>query len=221
MHTPLKTYHSTTLTVADRKGREFALEFADYNGEQVSNIAESNLVPTPWVNRAQTSSNWLFFLRIDQIRNLKSFMTEPVETDTQQQPDGVLETQQSEEFNAIETLQRLLFVRGTSLRHRIDSPRLGILLSCWDELPGPELGQSPETLLEARAPLFSRFISSNWEPAQFKIWGLSSTERKLPETTPDLAFAKKGPEHIGYVVIGKAKTSPDLTIPINWLLETA
>jgi Double-GTPase 1 len=220
MHTHLETYHSTTLAVKNHADRQFTLEFADYGGEQVRRIGESNAVPAPWVERAQQSSGWLFFLRIDQIRSTKSFMTDPIHTEPRVAVNGdSSHPERSAELNAIETLQRLLFVRGASLRHRLHSPRLGVLLSCWDELPNTERKQSLALVLEQRAPLFNRFIAANWDLDQFRVWGLSSTGRRLPETEPDEEFARKGPEHAGYVVLPDGKTSRDLTVPVSWLMR--
>jgi hypothetical protein len=220
LHTHLDIYHSTTLVVEDRDNRQLSLEFADYGGEQIRRIGESNAVPTPWVERAQQSSSWLLFLRIDQMRSIKSFMTDPVQTEPRPEANGAaLHSEQSSELSAIETLQRLLFVRGASLRHRLSSPRLGVFLSCWDELAETERKQSPGTILNQRAPLFSRFIASNWQPGQCKFWGLSSTERRLPEEDPDEEFARKGPEHAGYIVSEEGNTSPDLTVPVSWLMQ--
>jgi hypothetical protein len=221
MHTHLDIYHSTTLVVEDRGGRQLSIDFADYGGEQMRKIGESNAVPTPWVERAQQSSGWLLFLRIDQIRSTKSFMTSPVQTEPRPEAgDDSLHPERSAEIDAIEILQRLLFVRGTSLRHRLSSPRLGILLSCWDELGQSEKRQSPISVLKQRAALLSTFITSNWQPGQYSFWGLSSTGRRLPEEKPDEEFALKGPEHAGYVVPEQGDTSPDLTMPLNWLMQT-
>lgn len=220
MHTKLDIYNSTTLVVEDRVKNRLSLEFADYDGEQMRRIGESNVVPAPWVERAQQSSGWLVFVRIDQIRAMKSFMTDPVETESASSAGKEsIPSERFAEIDAIEILQRLVFVRGVSLRHPLVSPRLGILLSCWDELPELERQQSPAALLERRAPLFSSFVASNWEPDQYKIWGLSSTGRKLPEDKPDEEFARTGPERAGYITLPEGNTSPDLTIPLHWLMQ--
>jgi hypothetical protein len=220
LHTNLDIYNSTTLVVKDGAGREVSLEFADYGGEQIRRISELNTVPAPWVERAQQSSAWLFFLRIDRLRSAKSFMTEPVETTPRL--SGALEplsSEQSGELSAIETLQRLLFVRGASLRDQLAAPRLGIFLSCWDELTDGERKQPPNAILEQRGPLFSRFVQANWKSDEYNLWGLSSTERRLPDKDPDEDFARKGPERAGYVVLNTGNTSADLTIPIGWLMQ--
>lgn len=222
LHTASNTYHSTTFCVEDRAKQPLTLEFADYDGEQIRRVGESNALPAPWLTRAKESRCWLFFLRIDDMRPAKSFMTDPVETGPRPEAkDSGSHSERSAELNAVEILQRLLFVRGASLRHPLSSPRLGVVLSCWDELSPSEIKLAPTAILEKRAPLFSRFIHTNWVASELKVWGLSSTGRKLPENEPDLEFARKGPEKFGYVVLENGKTDTDLTIPIGWLMPHA
>ncbi len=219
-HTSVNTYHSTTFAVEDRAGHRFMLEFADYDGEQVRRMAHSNHIPSQWVERAQEADSWLFFLRIDSVRSVKSFMTDPVAAGPRTEAQGeTTSAETSSEISAIETLQRLLFVRGAPLQQPLWSPRLAVLLSCWDELPKTEQVLSPAALLERRAPLLSRFIKATWQPGNLRIWGLSSTEQPLPETGGNEEFALKGPQHFGYVVVGESENQHDLTIPICWLLQ--
>ena len=209
MHTKTDVYHSTTFSIEDVANRSLTLEFADYGGEQVRRIGEGSTFPEPWIARAKQSMSWLFFLRVDNLRSAKSFMTDPVETGP---PTAAIhqlgDAERSGELNAIETLQRLLFVRGASLSYPLSRPRLGLLLSCWDELLEPERKLIPARVLESRAPLFSRFIETNWAAEAIKVWGLSSTERKLPEDKPDLEFARTGPQHFGCSRLGKRPNRP-------------
>lgn len=123
------------------------------------------------------------------------------------------------ELATIETLQRLLFLRRISLRHRTRLP-LAVLLSCWDELSETERASRPETLLATRAPLLFSFLSSNWDPKCLRVWGLSSTGKALPRDGADVEFARAGAENMGYLVEDANKQAKDLTIPLSWLLET-
>ncbi len=222
MHTSADTYQSTTFFIENRSKQASTLEFPDYDGEQIRRVGETSAIPNAWVIRARESASWLFFLRIDSLRPAKSFMTDPVEVGTQLEgEDNALHSGRPIELNAVETLQRLLFVRGASLRYPLASPRLGVLLSCWDELVESERKLAPLLVLKKRAPLFSQFIHTNWIQKELKVWGLSSTEQKLPEEQPDLEFAAKGAENIGYVVKENGDEHPDLTIPVNWLMQHA
>lgn len=220
LHTHSETYHSTSFGVTDQSDRQFVLEFADYGGEQVRRMATSNTLPTGWVERAKGADGWLFLLRIDPIRSTKSFMADPVAA--QPRPAAAVEvpsTEISTEIGAIETLQRLLFVRGAALQFPLGIPRLAIALSCWDELPPSEQSLPPGELLQQRAPLLAHFLRANWQPESLRIWGLSSIEAPLSETDPDEMFAQKGAEHIGYVRQPDGEKDSDLTIPVAWLVE--
>ena len=222
MHTHLDTYHCTTFSVRDRSMRTLALEFADYGGEQMLRIAHTNTVPSVWVERCRHSNSWLFFLRIDPIRAPRSFMTHPV--DTHPRPESIAQSvaeEPSAQFDAIEMLQRLLFVRGATLREPLSSPRLGVLLSCWDELSAEDRASAPSVVLQRRAPLLAQFLAANWMADQLRIWGLSSTERQLPEKIPDVEFARRGPECFGYVVGEDGVSNSDLTIPVSWLMQVS
>jgi hypothetical protein len=219
-HTTINTYQSTTFAVQDRSGREFRLEFADYDGEQVSRMANVNHLSNSWIERAQQADSWLYFLRIDAVRSAKSFMTDPVTMGPRSEAnERNLAVGLSSEISAIETLQRLLFARGAALQKPLQSPRLAVLLSCWDELPAPERDQSPSSLLATRAPLLSWFIKAMWSEESVRVWGLSSTEQPLPESGGNKEFARTGPQHFGYIVVGDRQSTRDLTMPVAWLLQ--
>lgn len=224
MHTSSNKYVSTDFALVDSAGRQYDLKFADYDGEQLRRMSNSNLLSAPWVERTIQAESWLLFLRIDNIRAVKSFMTNPVasgprvEAKADAKPEP-LPAGAVTESHAIEMLQRLLFVRSASLRHQVDTPRLAVLLSCWDELAASERAVAPDVLLASRAPLLSRFLMANWQPNSLRVWGLSSTERPLPAEKPDSEFARKGAENFGYIVVGADQEDRDLTIPINWLLQ--
>lgn len=221
LHTRSDVYQYAALDLKDSEGRIFSLEFADYGGEQVKNIGNSNSISASWFTRAQESNAWLFFLRIDHLRPRKDFMTSPVPTISEAAGEDVspFEVGNSLEVGAIETLQRLLFAKGASLRHRLEVPHLGVLLSCWDELSEGERAQSVDQILMQRAPLFYQFVRSNWAADSVNIWALSSTEKKLPEIEPDIDFVIKGAEKIGFVIDEGGQRSSDLTLPIHWLLQ--
>lgn len=220
MHTNADTYHSTTFSIEDRSRNRLDLEFADYGGEQVQRIGGSNLLSEVWLKRAQNSMSWLVFLRIDKLRPAKNFITTPVKAKPGvSKVSPVASSNLNLEIQSIEIIQRLLFVRGTSTRNQVTSPKLGLFLSCRDELGGTEQVQPPSDLLAHRAPLLSAFLKSNGERDFLRIWGLSSTGVKLPEEKPDQDFAMKGPENSGYIVTDGNPREPDLTIPISWLMD--
>lgn len=216
-HTIGPQYKSTTYKLIDSNQRSHLLELADYRGEQIRSIGQSNIVPTEWVARAQNSERWLYLLRIDNVRSRKNFFVNPVEAATKE-PEIADEKSSDLELWTIEVLQRLLFVRGTSPRSTISSPRLAFVLSVWDELQGADADMAPWDLLQSRAPLLYNFLRSNWVESEITIFGLSATEKTLPKEEPDLDFAINGSTR-GYVLTSNCEKSSDLTLPLAWLLD--
>jgi hypothetical protein len=117
----------------------------------------------------------------------------------------------------VELLQMLIFAAGKSTFHSASTPRLAIVLSCWDELG---TASTPEQIFADRLPMLDAFIRSNWQESSWSVWGLSSLGRSLSQETPDEEYASQGPENFGYVVSPQStKQNPDLTAPVAWLLK--
>ncbi|MNN72689.1 hypothetical protein D3C81_1887490 [compost metagenome] len=127
--------------------------------------------------------------------------------------------QVSDQARLIELLQMLMFIRNESNSKPLASPRLGVLLSCWDELGTDELNQPPTQVLERRLPMFSSFIHSLW--AEPLVLGLSALGRALAPNSSDMDYVVQGPEHFGYVVLPNGQHTPDLTQPIQSLLAAS
>jgi len=216
-HTVGSQYKSTIYKLIDGNKRSHLLELADYKGEQIRSIGHSNIVPTDWVVRARNSQRWLYLLRVDTVQSRKNFFVNPIETGNKE-PEEVNEKSSGLELWTIEVLQRLLFVRGASTRSAVSSPRLAFVLSVWDELQGADADLLPWDLLESRAPLLFNFLRANWLASEIEIFGLSATEKTLPEEKPDLEFAKNGSTK-GYIVTSKGERISDLTVPLAWLLN--
>ena len=113
----------------------------------------------------------------------------------------------------------LLYIRGAINTSLLESPRLCVLLSCWDELGSEPLEERPAVVLKQRLPLFASFLESTWrEPA---VLGLSALERTLTSSDRDMEYAARGPEQFGYIVLPDGQRSTDLTLPIQQLLATS
>lgn len=107
----------------------------------------------------------------------------------------------------------LLYLAQFHLDRPLRTPRLTILLSCWDELDTTE---RPADLLASRLPMLWSFVRSNWlSPA---VIGLSALERALSKTDADEEYAIRGPEEFGYVVLPDGKKNTDITLPIQRLM---
>lgn len=109
-----------------------------------------------------------------------------------------------------ELLQMLLYSRGVAQVARVRSPVLTVALSCWDESGAQE--ELPPDLFRRRMPLLESFISANWDPDCFRVYGLSSLGRALRPEQPDPEYVDSGPESFGYVVTPGGTQVKDLTL---------
>jgi len=212
-HTAMATYVDSVWPVVDAQGRRAKVIWPDYGGEQIKNVIESRRVPTAWQTRIHTARAWLLLIRLQQTRIGDDIFSKPLRdlcgTSMENQ-----EVHPSDQARLVELLQMFLFAGGlTGLTDRM--PRLGVLLTCWDEAT---FFGTPKEALDARLPLVSAFVHSVWQCPL--IMGLSALERPLSPTARDMDYVAQGPEHFGYVIASDGTRSNDLTAPIHAMLGT-
>ena len=213
-HTARSVNVDSVWPVIDADGREADLIWPEYGGEQIKSMIENRRLPDTWQKRVDEADAWLMLIRLQQTSIGDDMFSKPLAG-----LKGVSvengEVYPSDQAKLVELLQMLIFShRSTSKSHRL--PRLGVLLTCWDETG---IAKTPSKALEGRLPLVSAFVRSNWR--QPLIMGLSALERSLSPTTRDMEYASKGPEHFGYVVEANGTKSSDLTLPIFHLLDAS
>ncbi|MQW88688.1 hypothetical protein [Sinorhizobium saheli] len=211
-HTPTTTYVDSIWPVADSEGRKAELIWPDYGGEQIKSMSSTRRIPSPWHKRVIATPGWLLLVRLQHTRANDDIFSRPLSNLKGTGSDN-REVQVSDQARLVELLQMLLYIRGAISTKRLASPRLCVLLTCWDELGTDE---QPGTVLEQRLPLFSSFLQSTW--AETSIMGLSALERALSPRDPDAEYVARGPEQFGYVVLPDGRHSVDLTLPIRHLL---
>jgi hypothetical protein len=212
-HTATATYVDSIWPIIDRDGRTAQLVWPDYGGEQIRTIINSRRVPDAWRIRVLTSPAWLLLIRLQQTRVGDDIFSRPL-TSLRMTPTDNRELQISDQARFIELLQFFMYVGRATADGPLERPRLGILLTCWDELGFS--GQPIEALRE-RLPMFHDFVQANWSDA--KVLGLSALGRSLSQSERDMDYVTRGPEHFGYVVAADGSESSDLTLPIKLLLE--
>lgn len=224
-HTQLGTYEELVLRVKDREtGKEIEIAWPDYAGEQLNEVVQSRQIPELWQNRIIESTDWLLFLRLDQIHNHDSIFTRPL-AELLDALDEARKTSRSDngplahnalllpaQTQLIEMLQIFTYIRSRSTPAS-GTPGLTVLLSCWDELSVPN-GTSPRQQLQERAPLLNAFLAENWGAESLRCFGLSALGRNLDESKPDSDYLELGPRHFGYLVLPSGEITADLTIPI-------
>lgn len=214
-HTATSTYTDSVWPIIDTKGRRAELVWPDYGGEQIKAMSTTRRFPAAWRSRVLSAPAWLLLLRLQQTRVSEDLFSRQLR-ELKGIGDESREAQVSDQARLIELLQMLVYVRGAIRPAPLRSPRLCVLLSCWDEL-GTE--EPPPEVLERRLPLVADYVWSTW--AEPSVFGLSALERPLKPREPDQDYALRGPEQFGYVVQPDGRRSTDLTLPIRGLLADA
>lgn len=212
-HTSSSTYSETHWPIADRSGRAIDLIWPEYGGEQVKEISNSRRMSPEWRKRIETSGGWIVMVRIHNSHVADDVFSRPLaalgnagSTDK--------EFRMSDQARLVNFLQWLMYIRGMDTLVPSSTPRLLLLLSCWDELPPAQINNSPLSVLGERMPLVSAFVQANWKKDALHVLGLSALERSLSEDSEDEAYVDLGPEHFGYVVTADGKRDADLTLAV-------
>lgn len=212
-HTARTVNVDSVWPVIDGKGRQANLVWPEYGGEQIKSVIENRRLPEAWQKRIDGANSWLLLVRLQQAIVVDDMFSKPL-ADLKGASVENNEVHQSDQARLVELLQMLLFSYRSTERVK-EVPRLGVLLTCWDEAA---TAQTPFEALTARLPLVSAFVRAKWR--QPLIMGLSALERPLSPTTRDMDYASKGPEQFGYVIKADGTRDSDLTLPIHHLLNT-
>ena len=189
------------------EGQEFVLHCKDYGGEQVRDLVAMMEYDKTWIDRAKTNDRWILFIRPSEIEHRfdlskKGYaVKDPKETNS-----PIYGT--SDQSHFIELVQVLLHARGTGMKDLIDTPRLLIALTCWDEL---NTDSTPEEILQQKMPLFTQFIAANWLPRAVEIIGVSAQEFPLKTDEARDKYLDEMPQNLGYLVLDDSPKEKDLT----------
>lgn len=211
-HTARSVNVDSIWPVIGTNGHEADLVWPEYGGEQIKSVIDDRRIPSAWQRRVDEADAWLLLIRLQQTHVGDDMFTKPLASLKGVSIDSE-RVYPSDQARLVELLQMLVFCyRSTSSSNRL--PNIGVLLTCWDEA---QIAKTPSEALEARLPLVSAFIQSNWR--QPSIMGLSALERPLSPKTSDAEYVIRGPEHFGYVVDENGMKSSDLSLPIYRLLD--
>jgi hypothetical protein len=215
-HTSATSYTESVWPVADSQNRKAEMVWPDYGGEQIRSIPNERKISTQWRERVSSATDWVLLLRLNTIRSSDDVFSRPIAS-LGKQTGETAARKPSDQSRLIELLQILLYVGGLAQETALSVPRLSVLLSCWDEL-GMAEGVRPSDVLKERVPLLYAFLDSTWDKAEFL--GLSALEKPLSEKDADSAYATKGPENFGFVILPDGSKSTDITLPVQRLLAS-
>lgn len=220
-HTHANEHKTLELKLENSNGIGSTFSFPDYGGEQIKAIVNDRRLNLVWKEQVDKGNFWMLFIRPDEILPVEDIVNRNL-------PDHeVLKKRNSEPGPIalseaafyIELLQILLFAKKTSLKNRIETPKLTIVLSCWDLLTPDEIKLMPSDILRRKLPALSEFVESNWDKGSLQVMGLSSTGRTLSDKVSDMDFVKKGPENFGYIITTDGQNEQDLTLAISSFIE--
>lgn len=216
-HTSTDTWTEVKLPLVNSQGKNINLSWPDYGGEQIKEVFNTRSVNEVWRNQLIKANGWIVLIR------LGSEVTYPdaMERLARRAEGGkeVADRADSWDANAywVEKLQILLHVARIGTVKALKTPRLAILLSCYDELE--EIDTPPMKVLSNKLPLLASYIRNNWTKESVSVWGLSALGQNLSSSSQSDAFIDNGPETQGWLVSpegGNRKT--DLTLPIEWII---
>lgn len=197
------------------EGQKFLLHCKDYGGEQVRDLVSLMEYDKTWIDRAKTNDRWILFIRPSEIEHRFDLSKKGYATKgTKERNVPISGTSDQSQF--IELIQVLLHARGTGMKEPIDTPRLLIALTCWDEL---NTESTPEEILRQKMPLFAHFIAANWLPGAFKIIGVSAQEFPLKTDEARDKYLDEMPQNFGYLVLDDSPKEKDLTCLIEKVLS--
>ncbi len=224
-HTAQRTYQAVQLGLRNEEGALLRVVWPDYGGEQIKDVINQRSLNDRWQHELQGTRRWILFIRpaalTDRV-DLEAVVTRlQAGTSSRSQRNALVHPWDSWDENAklIELLQIFLHFADCSTARPISTPRLAVMLSCWDELPQEQQARGPQAVLAQALPLLTQFIDANWQRSAWATWGLSSLGRALPKGGIDKEFALTGPEHAGYVIMPEGEHNDDLTLPLKWLVD--
>jgi hypothetical protein len=218
-HTGSDVYGEVLFPVQSTAHKDFDLVWPDYAGEQIENIADLRTLTSHWTERILQSTHWILMVRPMLAPTPEDLLNRPsaqVPLNSATANVQLPATQiMSKQTHLVELLQILRHAKGINSLTRTQSPKMLVLLSCWDELG--QNGTLPSGLLKKRLPMLDSYLHANWNENSLLIYGLSALERTLSQTEVDPEYQDRGPESFGYVISPSGAQDRDLTLPIATL----
>jgi len=207
-------HRNLSLEIYDVKNNKISISFPDYGGEQIKHIVNNRQINELWRSQIQGSDNWMLFIRLDGVAEIEDIVNRPLPRTVNPASEANSALKISDNAFLVELLQMLLFTKQISSKQSITTPRLMIVLSCWDVLKLAD-GKIPVSILKSKLPLFYEFISNLWDEKSLDIVGLSSTGKTLSSENPDEDYLNNSPENFGYIILPNGEKEKDLTILIS------
>lgn len=125
----------------------------------------------------------------------------------------------------VELLQLVKAARDLPLGRPSDRDvRLAVVLSCWDAVPVEWQQRGPDAVQRELLPMLDDFLACNWAHGRARVFGLSSTGFDLRDQLGRSKYLEGEAKTMGSVCFrppsgGQLVPSPDITLPVGWLIE--
>jgi hypothetical protein len=121
----------------------------------------------------------------------------------------------------VEMLQMIRSRRGWAIGERPENVRVAVVLSAWDAVQSSVARSGPDRYLREKLPLLYDFVWSNFDPSNFRAFGLSATGGDLDDERFRRAFTSRT-EALSSVVWTASgddcRYDDDLSLPFAWAM---
>lgn len=217
----------------------FELEVADFDGEELDSIFQLRQAAwtDAWERRSEPSLGLLLFLRPSQAERVTSTRLQskevpdadspellfPGQTPVEASPEGTAHI--PSEVAIIETIQLMRAARGFGVGERAPE-RLGIVLSCWDEVPNTQAAEGPDKVFSETYPLLYDFVYTCHDATRVQLFGLSATGANLSDNQVRRALIDGDRQiaELGRLVWRSGRGQPlqdsgHIALPLGWMIE--
>jgi len=226
--TSTNTFGNITLPLISQSKQKIDLTWPDYAGEQLKSVFLDRVVNKQWIELLETASGWVLIIRLDEEIVIQDRLQQLLKSP----PSSALELGRNDDIQKnnidtiwdsnskwIEIIQILLHSCHISFHNPIFTPKLAILLSCYDRLEEKFKLETPRNTLRAKLPLLDTYLHSIWNKDNISVWGISALGKNLEEDISDDSFVDEGPESQGWIITPEGEQISDLTLPISWLIQ--
>lgn len=202
-------------------GSRVILNFPDLSGESFQNQWRYREISKEHVEIAKKATGAILFIHPETIieEHLLSSLDVSLQlnqTATSDSADDVIKFDSKDsptQVLLVELLQFLAYIRDLNPLHIV------IVISAWDLIRNGERSDiKPDKWLEKRLPLLWQYIRANKELFNVTCYGISAQGGKLDAA--DELLDKDEPCDRVLVVDQEGNHSNDITLPINWILNS-
>lgn len=201
-----------------------SLTVPDRPGEDWTNLYTSRRFPDDWEDLLIAANGILIFLPskdanpiYDRLTANRYFGTATNIKSGEDFRDKPPPTQ-----TVIVDIIQLLLERHRQLTGGLPPPRIGVLLTAWDELSKDEREAGPQEQLRQEQKILSDFMLTSKGEIGIEVFGVSLYGGDLNDQEFSGQLEDLEPHTLGYVwhhLNGKAEESRDLTLPLQWALD--